>query len=263
MTTSNTDPPAPDDLRFDEVPSDPMEEGSICAFCDTPIDDEYFAVGEDIICTPCRRAREAAIAESSGASRLARAGLFGVGAAFLGSLLYFAILYITGYEVGLVAIVVGVMVGKAVSAGSRSKGGLGYQLLAVALTYFAIVFTYVPFLMEAIMEDQAAIEEQGMIDEAAPSTIDAPAPSTVNEAAPTAPGAGSSSTEDDAYPEVTAGEVVFFFAVLLALAAAAPVLAGFENFIGLLIIGFGLYQAWIANRPQEVTGPYQIRAARA
>jgi hypothetical protein len=52
--------------------------------------------------------------------------------------------------------------------------------------------------------------------------------------------------------------------VLLALAAAAPFLAGFENVIGLVIIGFALYQAWQMNRrvPMTINGPYAVGRAQ-
>jgi len=47
------------------------------------------------------------------------------------------------------------------------------------------------------------------------------------------------------------------------LAFLAPVLMGFDgNIIGILIIAFGLWEAWRINRKQpfEVTGPYQVAA---
>jgi hypothetical protein len=44
------------------------------------------------------------------------------------------------------------------------------------------------------------------------------------------------------------------------LACALPFLAGPENFLGWIIIGIALYQAWKINRrvPLEITGPYKI-----
>ena len=46
---------------------------------------------------------------------------------------------------------------------------------------------------------------------------------------------------------------------------AAPFLAGFENIIGIAIIGFALYQAWQMNARRRVvfTGPYAIGGAPA
>ena len=51
----------------------------------------------------------------------------------------------TGYEIGLVAIVVGLLVGGAVRKGSGARGGWFYQLMAVALTYAAISGSYFIF----------------------------------------------------------------------------------------------------------------------
>ena len=50
-----------------------------------------------------------------------------------------------GYPLGLIAVLVGWMVGKAVLAGSGNRGGRAFQVMAVALTYCAIVMSNVPF----------------------------------------------------------------------------------------------------------------------
>src|SRR2546422_5507986 len=59
----------------------------------------------------------------------------------LGAGLYFGIEATTGYELGLVAVVVGLMVGGAVRKGSNGRGGWRYQALAMFLTYCAVVAT--------------------------------------------------------------------------------------------------------------------------
>ncbi len=48
--------------------------------------------------------------------------------------------------------------------------------------------------------------------------------------------------------------------LILAIACAAPFLAGFENIIGIVIIGIGLYEAWKLNRRSTVaiTGPHTL-----
>jgi hypothetical protein len=48
--------------------------------------------------------------------------------------------------------------------------------------------------------------------------------------------------------------------LLLALSLAAPFLGGFQNVIGILIIGFALWEAWKMNRhvPLIVEGPYRV-----
>jgi hypothetical protein len=66
------------------------------------------------------------------------------------------------------------------------------------------------------------------------------------------------------------GGLVFAVLVLLAIACVAPFFAGFENIIGIVIIGIGLYEAWKLNRRSTltITGPHAlarppIEAARA
>ncbi len=53
-------------------------------------------------------------------------------------------------------------------------------------------------------------------------------------------------------PELLFGLVVTGYAI--------PFLSGFENIMGILIIGFGLWRAWQMNRPLrlEITGPHAI-----
>ena len=55
-------------------------------------------------------------------------------------------------------------------------------------------------------------------------------------------------------------EVSSYEPKVLILAVALPFLAGPENFLGWIIIGIALYQAWKINRraPLEITGPYKI-----
>jgi hypothetical protein len=51
--------------------------------------------------------------------------------------------------------------------------------------------------------------------------------------------------------------------LLVLLLCAAPFLAGFQNIIGIVIIGIGLYEAWKLNRrvPFEITGPHTVATA--
>ena len=50
------------------------------------------------------------------------------------------------------------------------------------------------------------------------------------------------------------------WAVILGFALASPFLGGMQNFMGLIIIGIGLYEAWKLTRPLpvQVLGPFAI-----
>lgn len=53
---------------------------------------------------------------------------------------------------------------------------------------------------------------------------------------------------------------VILYPIAFIIAYLAPVLAGFENIIGMLIIAFGLYEAWKLNKRFDtaITGPYTV-----
>jgi hypothetical protein len=233
---NNFQPPQFDRAEFENLPA-----GALCAECRIPLSGYYYDASGASVCERCKCNIEARFTAGSSSGRVVWALGAGLGAAFLGSLLYFLVSAITGYEFGLIAIAVGWGVGIAVRWGSNGRGGKGYQVLAVALTYLAIVSTYIPPIVQEILKPEAVEEEaaKGSPTSADGSTVAAPAaPATVRDLA----------------------LGVFF---LIALAAAAPFLAGAENIIGLVIIGIGLWEAWKLNRfqPLKVTGPHTIASA--
>jgi hypothetical protein len=61
----------------------------------------------------------------------------------------------------------------------------------------------------------------------------------------------------------TGAGLVIAFVLVCVLSMAAPFLAGIQNVIGILIIGFALYEAWKLNKrvPLAVSGPFRVEAA--
>ena len=148
------------ELQFDQAePAAPAPSGPTCAACNRPIEDQYFEINGKVICTSCRQHIEASLRGGSGLARLLKASLFGLGAAILGAVIYFAFVKATDANWSLVAILVGFMVGGAVRKGTGNRGGLLYQILALLLTYFAIG------LMGAALELESAIKEPGKNDD--------------------------------------------------------------------------------------------------
>jgi len=76
-----------------------------------------------------------------------QAALFGAAAALLGCILYAAFTIATGLNIGIVAALVGYMVGWAVLQGSGGVGGQTYQILAVVLTYFSVSLASIPEIL--------------------------------------------------------------------------------------------------------------------
>jgi hypothetical protein len=215
-----SDAPPPADIQFDRAEFKGDAAPVPCGTCGAAIRSTYYQVGPAITCEQCRWRVESAAAEGSSTGRFLKAGVLGTAAAAVGGGLYYGVRALTGYEFGLIAIVVGFLVGGAVRAGSAQRGGLPYQILAMFLTYASIISTYIPYMVEGYQKQ-------------------------------TADGAS--------------GPVVklIILAVVVVIAFAAPFLAGFENIIGIVIIGIGLYEAWKINRKPDrtVTGPFRIEDA--
>lgn len=174
---------------------------------------------------------------------LARAFLYGAGAALGGCILYATVSIVTGLEIGLIAIVVGVMVGKAIRHASHGRGGRPQQILAVVLTYFAITTSYIPVLLYHFAKNPQLIQHAQAKRQQTQDRAPAAAPDT--------------STPGKARPSF--GGVVL---LLLLLAAVAPFLSlgsGVSGLITLFIIFIGLQRAWKLTGRSEilVMGPYE------
>jgi hypothetical protein len=103
------------------------------------------------------------------------AALFGLGAALAGAAIYYAVIAITHFEIGLVAILIGYMVGYAVRRGAGGRGGLRYQILAAVLTYTAVGVAYTPLVVKASMENDRAAHQASAGTAGSPSSELAPA----------------------------------------------------------------------------------------
>jgi hypothetical protein len=238
---------APDGLQFERAEFD--QTPSIeCAQCKTPLHGSYFDVNGQTVCERCRYAIEAALTSGSSSGRAFRAMGAGLGAAIGGAVLYYAIAAITGYAIGLIAIAVGYGVGVAVRWGSGGRGGRGYQILAVGLTYLAIVSTYIPPLIQDFREaqQQANASTTGGTTAATATTV-------------------SASPDATAAPPRGAITIALAIVVLLGIAVVLPFLGGFQNIIGIFIIAIGLWEAWKLNRRTEIviSGPHAIAPAAA
>jgi hypothetical protein len=134
-------PVAADDLQFDRAESTASSAGGMtCTVCKRPIADAYYTANGATICGDCRQRLAAQLAVPGG--NLLRAVLFGVGAAVAGAVLYFAVAAISGYEIGLVAIAVGWLVGRGIQLGNAGQGSRPYQIIAVTLTYLSVAGAY-------------------------------------------------------------------------------------------------------------------------
>jgi hypothetical protein len=145
--------PAGGGLQFDraEFAGTPTAAARSCATCKSAIETSYYEVNGNVVCPKCRDELQASLTGGSGLLRFIKAAAVGTAAAGIGSGIWYGISRLTGYEFGLIAIVIGLMVGFAVRWGSGGRGGWVYQLLAIFLTYTSIVVTYIPYLIAIVI----------------------------------------------------------------------------------------------------------------
>jgi hypothetical protein len=208
--------------RAQPVHTGKPEAASDCAACKQPISGVYYQVNNHVICPACA-ARIEAGKQAARPVPLFRAVIYGAGAALAGCMLYAAVLAM-GVQIGIVALAVGWMVGKAIRHASYGVGGRPQQILAVALTYFAISTSFLPASFMVRMKHAARHDQ-----------------TTTTTSA------------------VSPGEAV---AELLVLATISPFLelssSPVSGLISLFILFLGLQRAWAMTARHEilVTGPY-------
>jgi hypothetical protein len=234
-------------LQLETIPP----ESASCSICGQPISRSYFTLGAQLACERCKSEWELARRQPLGLRTLRRAIAIGSAWGLLGALVWWGVRVTTDYELGLIAIAIGYFVGRSVSRATGARGGLGYRALAVALTYFWICANYVPDVVQAFGDaSETAVGESAEHGAQSEGDVQAPliAASGVNERTDGA---------EDMNPLLA---LALLPVLVFGLAMAAPILAGAENLIGLLIIAFGLYQAWALTAPVvvEAAGPFSL-----
>ena len=180
----------------------------------------------------------------------AKALAFGLGAAIAGSIIYYAVIALLDLEIGIVAILIGYMVGYAVRKASRGFGARRYQVLAAVLTYFAVGLAYMPLALKGAWDKPTAAKS----DSSAVASRDSA--TTVN----------STIAKTDSVPTAKdpSGNLLLGIATILYLAFALPILIIVGSMpSGLLsaaIIGFGIMQAWkmTAELNLAFAGPLKV-----
>ena len=144
------------DLQFDRVettlPSGapPASPGVTCVVCGKSVGAEYYTANGKPVCESCRAVVMSAAATPRSAGPLLLAALFGIGAAIAGAAIYYGVIALAHVEIGIVAILIGYMVGWAVRKGAGGRGGRRFQILAVVLTYFSVGLAYSPLAFKQL-----------------------------------------------------------------------------------------------------------------
>jgi hypothetical protein len=241
------------ELQFDRVVTEsapdakPREPTVVCTACHATIPTEYFHVNGNVFCGRCRRTVEAFAETPRGVVPLATAGVFGLAAGVAGAAIYYAVIAIAHLEIGIVAILIGYMVGYAVRKAARARGGLRFQVLAVALTYLSVAFAYTPLVFEQARAGRNAENEQA---------------SSITDGRPDV-------TTSGVRQQPSGARSLVGWVLLAGFIAALPVMMIVGSFpsglISAFIIFIGMRQAWrMTGAPSlEILGPYRVGAEAA
>jgi hypothetical protein len=252
-----------DELQFERVGTGAHSgsaAGVVCSGCQATLTAEYFEVNGKPFCETCRRTIEQQVATPRTVGALLKSGLFGFGAAIAGGLGYFIFVSVTGYELSLITIFVGYMVGFAVRKGATGRGGRRYQLIAAAMTYWAVGLSY------GLLGMKATLDEKGGKTPVATDTSHAravPPADTALVVRPQAAGVDSAASTRSA-ERVSTGRMLAALGMLTILPFALPVLvifgSGASGLLSAVILLIGIAQAWAMTRAPKlnVTGPHRV-----
>jgi hypothetical protein len=257
MSFAPLSPQPSDNLQFETAEmgrsGGSQPSGHDCAICRQPITSTYYSIRDKLVCPACR----AAVAGPTSGSPVGRfivAALFGLGAGLVGTVIWCVVREVTHGEFGIVAMLVGYMVGKAVRKGSGGWGGRDYQVLAVLITYVCISASFVPEILQAIRAN-AGQKQHAKLAGAKPAN------SKDNGGAPQKGAADATDPRDDSVPaDRSPLSVVMALGILLAFCLKLPILVGCDRPIMLIIFGIGLWEAWrfSARLVLPINGPFQL-----
>jgi hypothetical protein len=225
-------------LSFDRAAYASPDGGPPCANCKRPLGDEYWKWQSNAICTECKGRVESTLAKSKSGKAFGKAVLLGGGTALGCGIAYAVFVAATQMQIAFATIGIAFLVARVIRKASAGVGGRRFQVLAVALTYVASAMGYLPPIVKGI---QRSAEQHQQAE------------------AKSAPADGAPSAKPASSPL----GVVVALAFLAGLTLAAPFLELTEAPIGLLIVLFGLWEAWKLSRgvPLVVEGPYRTAPA--
>jgi len=257
MAQSDT-PAAEEALQFDRAVSEnrvagvPPTPAVSCAGCKVAIKTQYYDVNGSALCGTCRASVAAAAETPRSLSTLMLSAVFGLGAGVAGAAIYYAVIAIAHLEIGIVAILIGYMVGYSVRRGAQGRGGRRFQVLAAALTYLSVALAYAPLAVQQTMRDKPAQT--------------ATAPATTDVTVDVTPQAPAPQAASPVRPRRSGLRLFLSVIVLGGIMVALPVLVVVgsmpSGLISAAIIFFGMRQAWKMTQAPvlKVYGPYRVGA---
>ena len=219
-----------------------------CGLCQKELGSHYWRWQQRVVCASCRDQLERTLAKSRSGASFAKALLLGGLTALGCGIAYAVFVAISTIQIAFVTIGIAFLVAKVIRKASSGVGGLRFQVLAVVLTYVAGTMGYVPAIFKAISSDAKSHAAQTQ--------------STTPAASKDADGKDGEveGTPGDRHQPADVGTLLGAIAFLGGLVLASPFLTFTESPIGMLIILFGLWEAWKRSRgvPLSLDGPYNV-----
>ena len=234
--------------------------GPECGSCGRAIEDQYWSVGTAVICSACRTSlaleQGNAVRLDARGRRFAMALLLGIGGMIAGAAIWYGVAKFLDLEIGLIAILLGWLVGKGVMKGSGERGGRRYQVMAVLLTYLGIGLGYLPFVFAEVAKQEASVPPAISSDSTTAQVTELADPVPAGASNPT----GARDTDVGFLEGMGALLVLVATLPLLVVKGAFP-----GSLISILIYGFAILQAWrmTASRELAISGPFRVAAAPA
>jgi hypothetical protein len=224
--------------------------GEQCRTCEQPISDSFYRINGAMTCTTCAEKAVGRLPKDSHKA-FVRAILFGVGAAFLGLVLYSVVGIVTGLAIGYVSLAVGYIVGKAMMMGSWGIGGRRYQVAAAAFTYAAVSLSAIPIGITMMIKERLASEASK-----AKSV-------SVKQETKVAASDPNAATKEPQQPheqdqQASLGTVLAWLTVIGLISPFLELSDPFHGIIGLIILLVGIHIAWktTAGASIEILGPF-------
>jgi hypothetical protein len=212
-----------------------------CANCRSPLVGQYWKWQNHAVCDACRTKVSETFAKALTGAAFRKAFLQGGGVAIACGIAYAIFVALTKYQIAFATIGIAVLVAKQIRKASGGASGLRFQVLAVALTYFASTMGYLPDIFRGLDEASNTTEAATV---STPGTSASPAPPAEQE------------------HKASGGQALLAIGWLIGIMLAAPFLEITEAPIGVLIVLIGLWQAWKLSRglPTTIEGPFQVAA---
>lgn len=239
-----------------------------CARCEKSLS-EYWSIGGAVYCERCKDEIVAERTAPDGAAvRVGKAFAFGLGGMIAGAVVWYVVAKYMDMQLGLIAILLGWLVGKGIHYGSEKRGGLGYQIMAIVITYLGIGAAWVPFAFEGMGQEVAQVaDSMAAADPVAPAAVavDSMSDSAMNAelARLDSSIAAGKELQEDAIGPGAALATALIALILLTVSLPVIVVLNGGSFISAIIYAIALYEAWkfSAGDLPPISGPHPVEGA--